>query len=112
MKPQQTKLALVPTASDPLRGPRESRNFIGSKDSPTRPSAANPADRSARPSAEILRACDILRDVLLRDDEEFSDDERESAIVGQVSAGVLEIVDRLHSLAGLQMMFEGWKALR
>jgi len=54
----------------------------------------------------MLRAADLLRDVLLRDDAT-----EELCLVGQVSAGISEIVDRLHSLAGLQMMFEGWNRI-
>lgn len=73
-----------------------------------RPSAAFPADppsvRSA--SAEIQRARDILRDVLLRDDE--CDEESDVPLIGQVSDGLNEIISTLDSLAGLQQMFEAW----
>jgi hypothetical protein len=54
-------------------------------------------------SAEIRRARDILRDVLLRDDEGD-----EVILTGQVSSGLNEIVCTLDSLAGLQHLFEVW----
>jgi hypothetical protein len=105
MQPTQTKLALVPTVGSRLSGPRASNSTTPKRDSGTRPSAANPAVTRSATSAseEILRARDLLRDVLLRDDE--SD---ELALIGQVSAGLNEIVCTLDSLAGLQRMFEVW----
>src|SRR5579864_254039 len=105
MQPTQTKLALVPTAGSRLSGPRASNSSSPPKASATRPNVANPVATKSATSAsdEILRARDLLRDVLLRDDE--SD---ELALIGQVSAGLNEIVCTLDSLAGLQRMFEVW----
>jgi hypothetical protein len=54
-------------------------------------------------SAEIRRARDILRDVLLREDEI-----EETVLVGQVSTGLNEITCQLDNLAGLQHLFEVW----
>ena len=56
------------------------------------------------PSAEILRVRDLLRDVLLRDDD------GSLVLVGQVGAGLNEICMTLDSLAGQQQMFEAWNA--
>ena len=97
----------VPTAARILSGPQASSVSLPNGDSRIRPSAARPAAKgvNASASAELLRAADLLREVLLRDDES-----EEVALLGQVSAGVNEIVDRLQALAGLQMMFEGWSA--
>jgi hypothetical protein len=57
----------------------------------------------ASASAEIRRARDILRDVLLREDEI-----EEAVLVGQVSTGLNEITCALDNLAGLQHLFEVW----
>jgi len=105
MQPTQTKLALVPNVGSRLSGPLASNSSTPKKDSGTRPSVASPVAKKSATSAsdEILRARDLLRDVLLRDDE--SD---ELALIGQVSAGLNEIVCTLDSLAGLQRMFEVW----
>jgi len=54
-------------------------------------------------SAEIQRARDILRDVLLREDET-----EEIVLLGKVSQSLNEMACTLDSLAGLQMMFENW----
>jgi hypothetical protein len=102
---RQIKLALVPTAERNSCGPRASRNSIAKSVSPIRPNGASSAAPSA--SSEILRACDVLRAVLLRNDEELSDTEPDP-VVGQVADGISEIIDRLQSYAGLQMMFEAW----
>jgi hypothetical protein len=106
---RQTKLSFAQNVVAISSGREASRNSIAPRISATRPNAVPTAAKSAptSASAEILRACDVLRDVLLREDEDFSDDEPD-ALVGQVSAGLVEIIDRLQSLAGLQMMFEAW----
>jgi hypothetical protein len=57
-------------------------------------------------SAEIRRARDLLRDVLLRDDDEGDG----VALIGEVSTGLNEIVCTLDNLAGLQHLFEVWSA--
>jgi len=67
------------------------------------PLAVIPKREPATASAEIRRARDILRDVLLRDDE--GDD---AALTGQVSTGLNEITCQLDNLAGLQHLFEAW----
>lgn len=53
------------------------------------------------PSAEILRACEVLRTLLLlaETDERYN-------LVGTVSTAIDEIQERLCSLSGLQKMFE------
>lgn len=108
MKPRQTKLALVPTVASPSSGRPASSAFTTRGGSGTSPNAARYAGQKGAALAasdEIRRARDILRDVLLRDDE--SD---ELALVGQVSSGLNEIICTLDSLAGLQMLFENWSA--
>ena len=57
----------------------------------------------ATASAEILRARDLLRDILLREDETEA-----VVLVGKVSSDLNEIVCTLDNLAGLQKMFELW----
>lgn len=109
MRATQTKLALAPTVGRISFGPRASSVSSPSADCRTRPSVASPVGTPSAPnaSAEILRAADVLRSVLLWDDDE---ENQEQILVGQVSAEVSQIVDRLQSLAGLQMMFEGWNS--
>lgn len=76
-----------------------------STDSVTDRSAAVPvAPKSASPaSAEIRRARDLLRDILLREDET-----EEVVLIGQVSTGLNEMVCSLDNLAALQQLFEVW----
>ena len=62
---------------------------------------APPAPQSA--SAEIRRARDLLRDILLREDET-----EETVLVGKVSERLNEIVLDLDNLAGLQDVFDAW----
>lgn len=105
---QQIKLALVPSAAPTSPGPRTSSATSGRRDSVTRPSAASPVapkSETGSASAEILRARDLLRDVLLREDETEN-----IVLVGQVSTGLNEIVCTLDNLAGLQHLFEVWSA--
>lgn len=102
---RQTKLSFAPNVIAISSGREASRSSIAKRDSAIRSNGASPVATSA--SAEILRACDVLRAVLLRDDEELADSEPD-VLIGQVSAGITEIIDRLQSLAGLQMMFEAW----
>ena len=93
-------------AAPTLFGPQASSASFTRRDSRIPPSAVSPAApnaRTATASAEIQRARDLLRDLLLRDDE--TDD---LALVSQVSSGLNEIVVTLDSLAGLQKMFEVW----
>ena len=65
---------------------------------------ASPTQVRVRPSADIARARDLLREILLRD-ENHPEDEN-GALVGTVSSALDEIQKRLDSLAGLQTMFE------
>ena len=58
----------------------------------------------ATPSAEILRARDLLRDVLMLDDD------GSLMLVGHVGASLNEVCMTLDNLAGLQHMFEVWNA--
>lgn len=102
---RQTKLEFVPTVARNSSGLQASRNSIASRICEIRPSAARPVGTNA--SSEILRACDILRAVLLRDDEDFADDEPD-ALIDKVRNGIAEVVERLQSLAGDQMLFEAW----
>jgi hypothetical protein len=102
---RQIKLSFASNAARVSFGREASRITIVKTGSATRPNVASCVAPSA--SSELLRACDILRDVLLRDDEELTDG-KPDVLIGQVSAGVQEIVTRLQSLAGLQMMFEAW----
>lgn len=111
MQPTQTKLALVPTVGRNSSGRSTSSAFSARRDSTTSPSAAGPVARESATrtaSAEILRARDLLRDLLLRDDDEELGNLDEPALAGQVSSGINEICSTLDSLAGLQMMFEAW----
>ena len=101
------------SAGPTLFGPQASNSISPKNDSSTARSAANPvAPKSATKgtaSAEILRARDLLRDVLLRDDE--TDGEAENAaLVGEVSSRLNEIVCALDNLAGLQHLFEVWSS--
>jgi hypothetical protein len=96
------------TAAPSLFGPPASSAFTPS-DSTHHPSAASSAARKSAtnaPSGEILRARDLLRDLLLREDE--ANEEESVALVGHVYEGLDEICSHLDSLAGLQMMFEAW----
>lgn len=54
-----------------------------------------------RPSADIARARDVLRALLLRYENSESVE-----LVGTVKDSIEEIANRLDSLAGLQTMFE------
>jgi len=56
-------------------------------------------------SAEIQRARDLLRDLLLRED-----DADEDVFVGTVRDGLNEIICRLDNLAGTQTLFEVWNS--
>ena len=107
---QQIKLSLAPTVAPTSLGPSASSSSIARKDCATLPSAAPPAAprsaSSASASAEIQRACDLLRDLLLREDEADED----MVFVGEVRDGLNEIVCRLNDLAGLQTLFEVWNA--
>jgi len=102
-RPIQTRLSLVQTVDPISSGRAESSSFSKSADSVTRPSAASSVARRNASSAEILRARDILRDVLLREDET-----EEIVLLGKVSEGLNQMLGELDSLAGLQMMFESW----
>ncbi len=108
---QQIKLSLAPTADEISSGPRPSSVSTGRRDCDSRPSAASPAAKPSETSAhsasaEILRARDLLRDVLLRED--ITD---ETVLLGEVSAGLNEMVEQLDRLAGLQTIFESWNSL-
>jgi len=101
-----TRLSRAQTADRNSCGPEASSGFSPPRDSTTSRSAASPAARKSAPntaSAEILRARDLLRDVLLREDET-----EETVLVGKVSNGLNEIIARLDNLAGLQQLFEVW----
>lgn len=106
---QQIKLSLAPNAAQTLSGQPRSSASIGRRDCTIPPSAESPvASRIASAtsaSAEILRVRDLLRDLLLREDET-----EESVLMDEVSNGLNEIVCRLDHLGGLQMMFENWSA--
>jgi len=94
------------TAGPTLFGPQTSSVSSPRSDSSTGRSAASHAAPKSEPStasAEILRARDLLRDILLREDEI-----EEVVLVGQVSIGLNEIVCTLDNLAGLQHLFEVW----
>lgn len=74
---------------------------------PTRQSPATLVTKNAStPSAEILRACDLLREVICHNEE----DGEGQPVAGHVVDGVNEIVDTLQALVGLQMMWETWNA--
>jgi hypothetical protein len=104
----RTKPSSASTAGPTLFGPQASRLSTPKRDSETCPNAASSAAKPKSASEEILRAADLLRGVLLRDDAE--EDEAGPALLGQVSAEISEIVERLQSLAGSQMIFEGWNS--
>ena len=99
------------SAGPTLFGPQASRSTSPQNDSSTDRSAANPvapksASTASAASAEILRARDLLRDILLREDET-----EDVVLVGQVSTGLNEIICILDNLAGLQQLFEAWSGV-
>jgi hypothetical protein len=94
------------TAGPTLFGPQTSSVSLLKNDLSTGRSAAKSAAQKSEPSTastEILRARDLLRDLLLREDET-----EDAVLVGQVSSGLNEIVCTLDNLAGLQHLFEVW----
>jgi len=106
---QQIKLSLAPTVAPTSPGRPASSSSIARRDCATRPSTAPTAARksasSTSASVEIQRARDLLRDVLLREDETD-----EILFVDAVREGLNEIANRLDSLAGIQTLFEVWNA--
>jgi len=102
-RPTQTRLFLASTAAQISPGPQTNRLTTPSSDSSIRQNDAESAGRKNAASAEIQRARDILRDVLLREDET-----EEIVLLGKVSQSLNEMACTLDSLAGLQMMFENW----
>jgi hypothetical protein len=104
----RTKRSAVRTAEPTLFGPRESSAFTPQRNLPTSPSAAYPADpKSDAPSADILRAQWLLRDVLLREDVT-----EDVLLADEVRDGLDQVCRLLDHLAGQQHMFEFWVEMK
>lgn len=104
MRSSPTKRSRAPSAAPTLFGAQASNAFLPRSTSPTSRGAAQPAAPSASaPSAEITRARDILRDILLREDSI-----EEVLLLSEVRNQLDYIGRMLDSLAGKQLLFELW----